>query len=270
LEPRERSLYEVAENWDRFTLTPVLAEKARVLDDLIPAGTGRTLDLACGNGLITHLLAERHPIVGLDWSLAALRLVRVPRICASATALPLRAGAFDLVLCSELLEHLTDADLEAARAETARLAPRYLLLSVPREENLRLNALRCARCGRVFNASYHRRAFSAANLAALFPGYRTVARRTGGTGVRRYPPALLRLRQTLGRRWFQLPATRTAVCPGCGNRDFPRTRPNPISLLCDGLNRLISRRRPYWLYLCWSETRPHHPFRRLTPPPRVG
>lgn len=249
MDPRERSLYEVAENWDRFTLTPAMEQKARLLRELIPAGTGRLLDLACGNGLLTHALAEGHAIVGLDWSLAALASVRVPRICASAAALPLRPGTFDLVLCSELLEHLDDADLTAAVTEMTRLAPRHLLLSVPDGEDPQMNALRCPRCGRVFNASYHRRGFTADSLAALFPAYRPVAQRTGGPGVRRYPAGLLRLRQALGQRWFQVPPTRTAICPGCGNRDFPRTRHNPISLLCDGLNRLISPRHPYWLYL---------------------
>jgi len=249
MDPHERSLYEVAENWERFTLSPVIEEKARVLSELIPPGTRRVLDLACGNGLITHLLARDREIFGLDWSLAALRHVQVPRVCASATALPLRPGAFDLVLCSELLEHLDDADRDAAVREMARLGPRYLLLSVPNEENLRLNALRCPRCGWVFQASYHQRRFSTANLVGLFPAYRPIATRVGGPPVRRYPTPLLRMRQGLGGRWFQLPAWRTAVCPGCGNRDFPRARYNPISLLCDGLNRLISRRRPYWLYL---------------------
>jgi SAM-dependent methyltransferase len=262
MDPHERSLYEVAENWDRFTLTPAMAEKARLLREMIPTGTRRLLDLACGNGLLAHALAEDHAIVGLDWSRAALQHVRVPRVCASATALPLLPGAFDLVLCSELLEHLDDADLAAAVAEISRLAPRHLLLSVPDGEDPRMNALSCARCGRVFNASYHRRGFSADSLAALFPDYRPGVRRTGGPGVRRYPALLLRLRQGLGRHWFQLPPTRTAICPGCGNRDFPRTRHNPVSLLCDGLNRVISPRHPYWLYLLLE--------RRMSAPAAAG
>ena len=249
MDERQREFFEIESNWDRFTLTPAMEEKARLLRELIPADTGRVLDLACGNGLLTHALAENHAIVGLDWSLAALASVRVPRVCASAAALPLRPGAFGLVLCSELLEHLDDADLTSAVAELARLAPRHLLLSVPDREDPQMNALRCPRCGRVFNASYHRRGFSAGSLAALFPAYRPVAQRIGGPGVRRYPRPLLRLRQDLGRRWFQVPPTRTAICPGCGNRDFPRTRHNPVSFLCDGLNRLISPRHPYWIYL---------------------
>lgn len=249
MDERQREFFEIESNWERFTLTPAMAEKARLLREMIPAGTRRLLDLACGNGLLTHALGATYAIVGLDWSRAALQHVRVPRVCAAAAALPFRPGAFDLILCSELLEHLDDADLAAAAAEMARLAPRHLLLSVPDGEDPRVNALRCARCGRVFNASYHRRGFTADALAALFPAFRPIARRHGGPGVRRYPVALLRLRQGLGRRWFQVPASRTAICPGCGNRDFPRTPHNPISFLCDGLNRLISRRHPYWLYL---------------------
>jgi SAM-dependent methyltransferase len=257
VDPRERDLYEVAENWERFTLTPAMEEKARRLREMIPAGTGRILDVACGNGLLTDRLAAGHAVVGLDWSRAALRGVRVPRVCASATGLPFAPGAFDLVLCSELLEHLSDADLAAATSEMARLAPRHLLLSVPNREDPRVNALRCRRCGRVFNASYHRRGFTAEALAALFPAYRETARWTGGPGVRGYVGALLRVRQRLGGRWFQVPPTRTAICPGCGNRDFPRTRHNPISVACDGLNRLLRRRRPYWLYLRLERRGPH-------------
>jgi len=249
MDERQREFFEIESNWERFTLTPAMAEKAQVLREMIPAGTRRLLDLACGNGLLTHELARDRRVVGVDWSRAALQHVRVPRVCASATALPLRPGAFDVVLCSELLEHLDEGDLAATVAEIVRLAPRYVLLSVPDREDPRVNALRCARCGRVFNASYHRRGFTADALATLFPDFRPIARRAGGPGVRRYPRPLLRLRQGLGRRWFQVPASRTAICPGCGSQDFPPTRHNPISFFCDGLNRLISRRHPYWLYL---------------------
>lgn len=263
MDERQREFFEIESNWERFTPTPVMEEKARRLREMIPADAVRVLDLACGNGLLTHRLAEDRAVVGLDWSQAALRLVRVPRICASATALPLRPGAFDLVLCSELLEHLNDADLAAATREMTRLAPRHLLLSVPNDEDPRVNALRCGRCRRVFNASYHQRAFTVESLAALFPSYREAARGTGGPGMRRYPAPLLRLRQGLGRRWFQVPPARTAICPACGNREFPRTRHNPISFLCDGLNRLLSRRRPYWLYLLLER-------RSLAPGARAG
>lgn len=249
MDSHERGFYEIRENWERFTLTPELAEKARVIASMIPPDARRILDVGCGNGILTHELARERSIVGVDWSRAALGFLRVPGVCASSAALPVRPGRFDLLFCSELLEHLLEGDFRATLAEFERLAPAYLLLSVPNEENRHVNELRCPACGEVFNASHHQRSFSAASLAARFPRYRELRREVGGERVRRYPLGLLRLRQRLGGRWFQVPASRIAMCPRCGNRSFPRARRNPISLGCDGLNRLISRRRPYWLYM---------------------
>ncbi|MBM3317271.1 MAG: methyltransferase domain-containing protein [Candidatus Eisenbacteria bacterium] len=248
MQPDERGFYEINENWERFVLTPELAEKARALMAMVPPGVRRVLDVGCGNGVITHELARQLEVVGIDWSRAALSFVRVPRICASSAALPVRAGAFDLLFCSEMLEHLLEHDFLDTLDEFRRLGTPYLLLSVPNGENLQLNELLCRDCGRVFNASRHQRRFTAESLAAHFPEYRLLRAAEGGRGVRAYPTGLLRLRQRLGGRRFQVPEGRIAMCPGCGNRSFPRSRHNPVSLCCDGLNRLISRRRPYWLY----------------------
>ncbi|MCK4305385.1 MAG: class I SAM-dependent methyltransferase [Candidatus Eisenbacteria sp.] len=246
--PSERSLYELDAYWKAFALSSVMEEKVRVLNEMIPAGTGRILDVGCGNGLITNLLAKRRAIVGLDWSQSGLRHLTGEAVCASSTAVPFRAAVFDLILCSELLEHLRDADLQATVQEILRINPRHLLISVPNDENLHINELACPRCRRVFNASHHKRSFSSQALAALFPGYEQVATRVGGTPVRAYPNRLLRIRQKIGRRWYQIPESITVMCPECGNRNFPRVPYNPVSFFCDGLNRLISRRHPYWLY----------------------
>lgn len=249
MHPSERSFYEIRENWERLVLTPVLKEKVRVIDEMIPRDVRSVLDVGCGNGLITNSLIRRTWVVGIDWSLAALTYVNGPRICASSSRLPVRPERFELLLSSELLEHLEEGVFLATLEEFARLAPRRILLTVPNAENIHINELRCRVCGRLFNASHHQRSFTAASLAARFPDYRIVRTETGGQPVRSYPRALLWLRQHAGGRWFQVPAGRVVMCPSCGNRDFPRAHYNLLSLLCDGINRLISRRHPYWLYL---------------------
>ncbi len=249
MKPTERDLYQIPESWERATDTPVFAEKARVLVSMIPAGTRRLLDLGCGNGLITERLRERYAVVGLDWSLVALGFTRGERVCASAARLPLKSGAFDIILCSELLEHLSEDDLRSALREMTRLGAGHLLISVPNRESTHINDVKCPTCGCVFNASHHQRSFTPQALGALFPGYRSIETRVGGTPVRDYPMALLRLRQRAGGRWFQVPDVRPVLCPQCGNRDFPRRQHNPLSFTCDGLNRLMSRRHPYWLYV---------------------
>ena len=110
MKPTERDFYLVPENWERFTVTPAFEAKARVLAGMIPAGTRRLLDLGCGNGLITERLRERYAVVGLDWSPVALGFARGERVCASSARLPLKSGVFDVVLCSELLEHLSEEE----------------------------------------------------------------------------------------------------------------------------------------------------------------
>jgi SAM-dependent methyltransferase len=249
MEVSERRLYELEEYWKHFRLTPALAEKIRLLRQIVPKGTHRILDVGCGNGLIANALAEDLTVVGLDWSYQALRHVLVPKICASAAALPIRPGVFDLILCSELLEHLPGEDLQATVGQLQRLRPAHLLITVPNQEHLRVNALRCPRCRAEFNASHHQHSFTPESLSALFPAYQRIDTRRAGPPVRAYRPALLWLRQRLGHRWYQIPAGRQVMCPSCGNTEFPAPTYNPISFLCDGLNRLISRRRPYWLLL---------------------
>jgi SAM-dependent methyltransferase len=246
---KERTFYEMPENWERFTLTPVLEEKIRVIRKLIPSETKRILDLGCGNGLITNDLAKDHAVVGADWSRTALGYVVTPRVCTSSTALPVRPGVFDLVLCSELLEHLLEDDFLETVKEILRIHAPRLLVTVPNNENTHVNEVRCKECGHVFNVSHHHRSFSVSSLVECFPGYRVVASRVGGPPVRPYPLPLLRIRQRAGRRWYQVPADSKTMCPVCENTEFPPTPHNPVSFFCDGLNKMLSRRRPYWLYV---------------------
>ena len=243
----EREYYELEENWENFTLTAPMREKIRVLREMIPPGTGRVIDLGCGNGLLTNDLAADYSVTGVDWSVAALGHVRAGRVCASSSDLPLRRRPADLLLCSELLEHLLAGDFEKTIEEINRLEVPSLIISVPHDENIHRNEVRCPSCGLVFNASHHCRSFTAERLASFFPAYALRQTRVAGQAIRDYPLPLLRLRQRLGRRWYQPPRDRAFMCPSCGNRDFPRSRHNPVSLFCDGLNKLISRRRPHWL-----------------------
>jgi SAM-dependent methyltransferase len=90
------------------------------------AGAARVLDLGCGEGQVSRLVASRgaQRVVGVDASAAQVAEARrraggVAYARASATALPLAAGSFDAVVACLVLEHLDD--LDGALDEVARV-----------------------------------------------------------------------------------------------------------------------------------------------------
>jgi SAM-dependent methyltransferase len=113
------------------------AERARLLRAEVQPGE-RVLDLGCGAGRFLAVIAQAggEP-VGVELAEAAAERARanVPgadvRLVDADGSLPLGHGAVDLVWCSEVLEHIPDA--EAALHEARRVLRRggRLLLTVP-------------------------------------------------------------------------------------------------------------------------------------------
>ncbi len=97
------------------------------------------LDVGCGEGMVLKSLEPdledtRCVAIDLDPDEVADARLRLP-FCdvrvGSIYDLPFETGAFDLVICSEVLEHLDDP--ASALAELCRVSSRYCLVTVPRE-----------------------------------------------------------------------------------------------------------------------------------------
>jgi 2-polyprenyl-6-hydroxyphenyl methylase/3-demethylubiquinone-9 3-methyltransferase len=100
----------------------IAAARARLVPRASRSGAA-LLDVACGGGLLApHLdgLGYRH--IGVDLSPTAVPIARdhgVLVVRGDALALPFAAGAFDVVVAGEVLEHVVD--LEAAVVEACRV-----------------------------------------------------------------------------------------------------------------------------------------------------
>lgn len=104
------------------------------------AGPEKVLDAGCGEGFGVYDLARRDPslsLTGIDLDGEAVAYARA-RFGAIATFeqgtildLPYENGARDLVLCSEVLEHLSAPG--RAVAELKRVARTHVLITVPLE-----------------------------------------------------------------------------------------------------------------------------------------
>lgn len=100
------------------------ADSVDALADLDLAGRERTLDVGCGTGEFSRVLARETDgeVVGCDADPELLAVARehVAVVAGDATRLPFGAGAFDLVTCQALLVNLPEP--AAAVAEFARVS----------------------------------------------------------------------------------------------------------------------------------------------------
>ena len=120
----------------------LMANFESTLDDLfVRADPQSILDVGCGEGVLTHKWAQRIApgrVVGLDLEDPAIQAEwetrQAPNLeyrITKAENMPFADGEFDMASAIEVLEHVPDPAHTVA--EMARVAERYLLVSVPRE-----------------------------------------------------------------------------------------------------------------------------------------
>lgn len=217
----------------------------------IPKDVNNILDVGCGNGIITNILNETYDIVGVDISAKALEQVKGEIIECSSGNIPVQDNSFDLVLSSQLLEHLSDNLLNETLSEFKRISKKYILITVPNEEFLKKNETKCPECNNIFNVNGHYQSFSTGSITKLL-GEDLILINEEKTGRlhKEYNRTLMQIRQEIGNRYFN-PISHTA-CPNCANTEFPYVKGNVTSKLMNGINRVISTKKPYWLVLLFE------------------
>ncbi len=162
----------------------LMAGFERTLDELWTRADPRSvLDVGCGEGVLTHEWARRlgdRPIVGIDLDDPKLRAEWQQRSAPNlsyhieeATSLSFAAGEFDVATAIEVLEHVPDP--EATVAEMARVAARWLIVSVPREPLWRgLNMARGAYWGSLGNTPGHLNHWSKRSFVRMLSRHGTV------------------------------------------------------------------------------------------------
>jgi SAM-dependent methyltransferase len=156
----------------------LMARFEGTLDELFAQADPQSLlDVGCGEGVLTHQWAQRlgdeRRVVGIDLDDPALHAEWAKRTAPNleyrvmkAENLPFADGEFDAATAIEVLEHVPDA--EHTVAEMARVAKRWLLVSVPREPLWRgLNMARGAYWKDLGNTPGHVNHWSKRSFVAL-------------------------------------------------------------------------------------------------------
>jgi len=162
----------------------LMAGFQRTLDELFAqAAPTSVLDVGCGEGVLTEQwaaqLEPRAPgrVVGIDlddpklaahWS--ERQRPNLSFMTMAVEALAFADDEFELVAATEVLEHVTAPD--RALAEMARVASRYLLVSVPREPLWRaLNMARGAYLTDLGNTPGHLNHWTRRGFVSQLGGY---------------------------------------------------------------------------------------------------
>jgi len=156
----------------------LMARFESTLDELFTGADPQSLlDVGCGEAVLTHQWAQRlgdgRRVVGIDLDDPVLHAEWAKRTAPNleyrvmkAENLPFADGEFDLASAIEVLEHVPDP--EHTVAEMARVAKRWLLVSVPREPLWRaLNMARGAYWKDLGNTPGHVNHWSKRSFVAL-------------------------------------------------------------------------------------------------------
>ena len=156
-------------NWQKYqSKNPVQrALIGRFLDHvrmlLEPLAGRSVLDAGCGEAFVLDMALDAcsnlQIAAGIDMDIEALErghelFPRIPVFQADILYLPFPENTFDIVICTEVLEHFEQPDV--ALRELCRVATSYCLLSVPHEPFFRAsNLLRGKNVSRLGNDVEH-------------------------------------------------------------------------------------------------------------------
>lgn len=191
----------------------------QVLGDILsilPRELHSIIDLGCGNGIITNQLPDSIKVVGLDISEEALKHVKRERVQGSITDIPFPDRSFDVVMANDILEHLKTDERILAINEMARVAAKYIIVTVPLLEDLNLGTTHCADCNKFYHVNQHVHSFDIKELQHMFDkhGYRCVAQILTGDTWQCEQPEILFIRRSLG---LDIPRLEGNICPNCGS-----------------------------------------------------
>jgi hypothetical protein len=149
------------------------AERLRTSDLLTLAlhAQGTALEIGAGDGYHARLLADRFDrVTALDLTIPVIADPRVHCVAGDVTNLPFGDDSFDLVLCSEVLEHIVPSQLKVACSELVRVTRGRLLIGVPYKQDTRVGRTTCIACGTVNPPWGHVNRFDESRLRKLFAG----------------------------------------------------------------------------------------------------
>ncbi len=134
----------------------------------------KVLNIGVGNGWIEHKCRDHGwETYALDPSEVAIRKLEESGISGKVgyiENIPYDDDFFDIIFCSEVIEHLSTEQTNEAINEIARVLNKFGILigTVPFNENLSESIVVCPDCGKIFHKWGHQQSFNIQSLPTIF------------------------------------------------------------------------------------------------------
>jgi protein-L-isoaspartate O-methyltransferase len=238
-------------------------EQERIHDvmRILPSGFSSVLEIGARDGYLSSLLPSRFSAVtALDLQTPDLGDERIVCVAGDVTRLDFENDSFDVVLCTEVLEHIRPQALQKACDEIARVARHNVVVGVPYQQDLRVGRTTCGSCSQTNPPWGHVNRFDEAALQELFHDLTPVE--TSFVGRHRESTNRLSafLLDQAGNPWGTY--HQEEPCIHCRRRLMPRSRRNLLQRILAAmavrLNRLqeaFTRERPRWVHMVFDKPR---------------
>jgi hypothetical protein len=245
-------------------------EKERIasLLSLLPRLIESALDVGARDGHVSRLLAERFPrVTALDLERPSIDHERIVCVRGDVRAMELPAASAELVLCTEVLEHIPAWQLSNACGELSRVSSRYVLVGVPYKQDTRVGRTTCGSCGEINPPWGHVNCFDEDRLRQLFHGLRVARTSFVGVADARTNALACRLMDLAGNPFGTY--SQDEPCVHCGvqltpppERTLRRKVLTRLAFYAQDAQRPFMRRRPNWIHVLFekqsSVVRPQH------------
>ena len=214
----EKEYYESAEFWEGEMLQdPANRLRIKFTSEDIPSDVLSIADLGCGNGVFVNYLKENKShldIMAVDRSITALRFVKTNKIAGNINDIPLADASYDCVSCLEVIEHLPLPIYKQSLKELSRISKKYLIISVPYEEEIEANHTQCPACKTIFNADLHMRRYNAPIIENLMNDFGFRCQKMNKLGETIKYKGHYTFRKIFYSKQFR--QWKSPVCPVCG------------------------------------------------------
>lgn len=253
IEPKSKTSFHLWDNefWADYGKTQDYSERIKAVQDLIPDDVKFVVDIGCGKGDVSDAvfrLKEDMLVYCVDMNRAAVNFISVPFIVGRLPWIPFKGKTFDLVICLEVLEHISEDEYTASLVELERLSKKYIIVGVPYIENLNADKTKCAGCGEISHIDGHIRSYDQTVLSELFSCFKIV--KSGLVGFRNRRKT--RLSAWIRRRCGVYSIHEKFLCPKCGFSVPGKTGVirhmivGTMVRIIDFFAGFIKKKTPYW------------------------